>query len=120
MSMEVMVSFLEKAQSDPALADRLAGIAEQNEGEDLDQKVAALAGEHGFSLTADDVRQSRQQSEQAAESANGDLSDNDLGGVSGGGVVWTSFWHTRTPAFQPVNVPGGFVLRRGPNIESTG
>tara|TARA_E500000318_G_scaffold103708_1_gene109020 strand:- start:691 stop:1095 length:405 start_codon:yes stop_codon:yes gene_type:complete len=84
MSMQAMASFMEKAQSDPKLGEDLVSLIDENEREEIYSKVVSLAGEHGFSVTVSDVKETRQQFEQLDASGEGDLNDNDLENVSGG------------------------------------
>lgn len=84
MSMQTMTAFLEKAQANEQLGEKLVAIIDENEAEAIFPKVVALANDNGFTVTVDDVKEVRAQFEQAPASADGELSDDDLESVSGG------------------------------------
>ncbi|WP_420405768.1 Nif11-like leader peptide family RiPP precursor [Nisaea sp.] len=93
MSNQAMVAFLEKAQNDEQLSEKLVSIIGDNEQKDIYPKVVGLAGEYGFTVTEEDVKQVQEECAQAAtaiENADGDLSDDDLENVSGGLAVATT------------------------------
>jgi len=87
MSMQAMASFVEKAQSDEALAGKLVEILGNNEGDEITSKVIVLAKENGFEITASDVEETRRQFEQFADADEGELTDGDLENVAGGVVA---------------------------------
>ncbi|WP_028466968.1 Nif11-like leader peptide family RiPP precursor [Nisaea denitrificans] len=84
MSMQTMTEFLEKAQADEKLGEQLVTIIHENEPEEIFPKVVTLANDNGFTVTVDDVKEVQRQFEKAGDSADGDLSDEDLENVSGG------------------------------------
>jgi predicted ribosomally synthesized peptide with nif11-like leader len=85
MSMQAMQSFLQKAQTEPAVGEQLVSIIDENPPEVIYPKVVTLAGSHGFDVTEADVKETHQEFKQAAAaSEDGDLSDEDLENVSGG------------------------------------
>lgn len=84
MTMQAITSFLEKAQSEPGLAETLVEIVEENEAEAIYAKVAALASDSGFEVTAADAQEAHKQFQAAMGGADGDLSDDDLENVAGG------------------------------------
>ncbi len=88
MTMQAMASFVEKAQQDPALAEELVTIIDQNDTDAIYSKVVTLANDNGFSVTVDDVKETRQQFEKMSDAGyEGDMSDDELDNVSGGIVV---------------------------------
>lgn len=84
MTMQAMTAFLEKAQSDPALVEKLVGIVEENEGQAIYDKLAALACDSGYDVTAADTESMHQSILAELGDGEGDLSDDDLESVAGG------------------------------------
>ena len=71
MSEEQLKSFLEKAQGDTSLQEKLKAAADAN-------AVAAIAKEAGFMISVDDLNKKGQS----------EISDEELEGVAGGFVNW--------------------------------
>ncbi len=69
MSEEQLKAFLEKVQADTSLQEKLKAAVDAN-------AVVAIAKEAGFSLSADDINK--------AQSAQSELSEEELEGVAGG------------------------------------
>ena len=70
--MEQLKAFIEKAESDKELMDKLGALGEKNAGAD---DVVVLAAEYGFTVTAEEVDEAR---------ANSELSEEQLEEVAGG------------------------------------
>ncbi|MDA7431995.1 Nif11-like leader peptide family RiPP precursor [Synechococcus sp. AH-601-O06] len=84
MSEEQLKAFLEKVQADTSLQEKLKAAVDAN-------AVVAIAKEAGFSLSADDINK--------AQSAQSELSEEELEGVAGGVDVMEgeddSWWFKR-------------------------
>ena len=78
MNMNQMQAFIAKARNDITLISKLDKLGVSGAGE---EKIVALAAEHGFSITAEDY-QSACESAEAMKS--GELAEEDLDVVSGG------------------------------------
>lgn len=90
MTMQTMKSFLEKANSDQDLAEALVAIIDGNEPDTIYPQVVALAGQHGFIVTIEDVEEIHKQCSAFDETTEGDLDDDALADVAGGGVAMTA------------------------------
>ncbi|WP_193172640.1 Nif11-like leader peptide family RiPP precursor [Nisaea nitritireducens] len=89
MSTQTMAAFLEKVQADEKLGEQLVTVIHENEAQEIFPKVVTLANDNGFTVTVDDVKEVQRQFEKAGDSADGDLSDEDLENVSGGILLST-------------------------------
>jgi predicted ribosomally synthesized peptide with nif11-like leader len=76
MSEEQLKAFLEKLKVDTSLQEKLKAAADTN-------AVVAIAKEAGFSISADDLKK-----------AQSELSDEELEGATGGGVLTECFQNT--------------------------
>ena len=77
MSEEQLKGFLEKAQGDISLQEKLKAAADADADADA---VAAIAKEAGFSISADDINK--------AQSVITELSDEAVGNVTGAGSLF--------------------------------
>lgn len=84
MSIEALGRFLGDVANDKALAERLKADIGAREGRDAEEAVAAAARGNGFDVEADDVARLRSAVNQAHR-GEGDLSDDELDRVAGGG-----------------------------------
>ena len=81
MTIEAMNTFLEQARTDDALRGKLASI-ESNGNEPSEIDVIRVAVESGYDITTSDLHR-------AAKEFEGELTDDVLDAVSGGGVLTT-------------------------------
>jgi predicted ribosomally synthesized peptide with nif11-like leader len=87
MSKQTMAAFLEKVQADEKLGEQLIILIHENEPQEIFSKVVTLANDNGFTVTVDDVKEVQREFEKAGDTADSDLSDEDLENVSGGVLV---------------------------------
>ena len=77
--MEQLKLFLEKAKTDSELAARLDALGAKKAGDD---EVIALAAEHGFTFTKEDIEQMKQEEPKHCGSC--ELQEEELENISGG------------------------------------
>ena len=78
--MEQLKAFLEKAKTDSELAAKLDELGSQKA---VDDEYIALAAEHGFTFTKEDIEQMK--SEEPKHCGSCELQEEDLDNVAGGG-----------------------------------
>ena len=82
--MNQMQAFIEKAKNDKALMAKLNELgASGTEPDKIPGKIIALAAEHGFSITVEEYQLAR---ESVGASKSGELAEEDLDAVAGGGT----------------------------------
>ncbi|MCL2071901.1 MAG: Nif11-like leader peptide family natural product precursor [Oscillospiraceae bacterium] len=81
--MEQMQAFIEKARNDSSL---MAKLDELGSAGAEDEKIIALAAEHGFSITVEECRAAR---ESAGACKTCELAEEDLESAAGGGTRYT-------------------------------
>ena len=77
--MRKMQAFIDKARTDSALMAKLDTLGT---GEEVSEKVIAIAAEYGFAITEEDYRQA---AEQVGKLKSGELAEEDLEAAAGGG-----------------------------------
>ena len=80
--MSQMQAFIEKARSDSALMAKLDALGASGYGQEPN-KIIALATEHGFAITEEDLRKA---AETAGMQKSGELNEEELEAAAGGGT----------------------------------
>lgn len=110
MSNEAVNQFLERVESDEQLQEELAEVIESadNAGENADRRGATELGQkYGYDFTSEELwaEIKRRQDEFQERQTTGELSDEELEAVAGGGEIWITTVFTATTAIATALIP---------------
>jgi predicted ribosomally synthesized peptide with nif11-like leader len=110
MSNEAVNQFLERVQSDEQLQEELAQVIESAEdaGEGADREGATdLGKKYGYDFTSAELwaEIKKRQDEFQQRQTSGELSDEELEAVAGGGEIWITTAFTATTAIATALIP---------------
>jgi predicted ribosomally synthesized peptide with nif11-like leader len=110
MSTQSVTQFLERVETDEQLQEELAQVIESAEsaGENADRQGATELGKrYGYDFSSEELwaEIQKRQGEFQQRQASGELSDEELESVAGGGEIWITTVFTATATIATAIIP---------------